>query len=303
MAALTDEQLMLLAIVVVIAAITIYFELRMRKVGIGKKFASSRIKKDQAYNALLTTRAVRNRLRRDRVDTAKADYMIQRAESAMDSGDSESCIDLCQRARDDLLRSKRDGNVLAPPEEPEETEEEVPPETRAAASISRTVKAPAKSLDSLQMQAKFNLKAARDDLDTFSGDDGERQRASQFIEESQRHFDAGEHQKSLSDSFKARKILSGEPLEDKVGETRVPMPREEGAEREMVLLEKPVEEDWEPSAQVTGTCKKCGAAYDADDVFCHYCGSPLKEMKCPHCGADLKGMEKFCRKCGKRVNA
>jgi hypothetical protein len=303
MAALTGEQLTLLAIIIVICAVTMYFELKMRKVGIGKKYVSSRVKKDQAYNALHTTRAVRNRLKTDRIDTAKADYIIQRAESALNTGDSDSCIDLCQRAREELLKSKREGNVVASSDELDEGEEIAPRKTQAAASVSRKVRADSKSVDSLQLQAKFNLKVAMDNMDTFSGETGERQRAAQFIEGSQRHFDTGEFQKSLSDSFKARKILSGEPLEDNVGETKTPMPEEEGAEKEMTMLEKPVEEDWQPSAPVKGTCKKCGTAYDADDVFCHYCGSPLRAMKCPHCGAELKGIEKFCRKCGKRVNA
>lgn len=304
--ALTDnDKMILLVVILIVAAITIYAELRIRKIGVGKKYSTTRFKKDQAFNALHTTRAVRNKLRNERVDTAKADYMIQRAEFALNSNDHDSCIDLCQRAREELIKNKQEGSVTAEPESSGDDEEIILPTARTAAQVpmSRRVKAPEKSFDTLQLQAKFELRAAQGDIDTYSGDSNIRQKASQFIDESQRHMDAGEYQKSLSDSFKARKLLSGEPLADRVGETREPMVVEEGAKKELDLLETPVEDDWKPSSPIAGKCKKCGAEYDTDDVFCHFCGSPLKAMKCPSCGAELKGIEKFCRKCGRRVNS
>jgi hypothetical protein len=306
MVELTDnEKMILLVVILIVAIITIYAELRIRKIGVGKKYSTSRFKKDQAFNALHTTRAVRSKLRAEQIDTAKADYMIQRAESALNSNDHDSCIDLCQRAREELIKNKREGYVTAESESPGGDEEVILPtaQTTAALPASRAVKPPEKSVDTLQLQAKFELKAAQGDLDTYSGDSNIRQKASQFIDESQRHMDAGEYQKSLSDSFKARKLLSGEPLTDRVGETREPMVVEEGAKKELDMLETPVVDDWAPSSQIAGKCKKCGTEYDADDVFCHFCGNPLKAMKCPNCGASLKGIEKFCRKCGKRVNS
>lgn len=307
--ALTDsDKMILLVVILIVAAITIYAELRIRRIGVGKKYSTTRFKKDQAFNALHTTRAVRNKLRNERVDTVKADYMIQRAEFALNSNDHDSCIDLCQRAREELIKNKRENSVTAEPESSSdegEGEEVILPAARTTASVpvSRRVKAPEKSVDTLQLQAKFELKAAQGDLDTYSGDSNIRQKASQFIDESQRHMDAGEYQKSLSDSFKARKLLSGEPLADRLGETREPMVVEEGAKKELDMLETPVEDDWKPSSQIVGKCKKCDTEYDADDIFCHFCGSPIKAMKCPSCGAELKGIEKFCRKCGKRVNS
>jgi len=306
MAGLSDsDKMILLVVILIVAAITIYAELRIRKIGVGKKYSTSKFKKDQAFNALHTTRAVRTKFRAERVDTAKADYMIQRAESALNSNDHDSCIDLCQRAREELIKNKREGSVTAESESSGGDEEVIlsTAKTTASVQVSRRVKAPEKSIDTLQLQAKFELRAAQGDLDTYSGDSNIRQKASQFIDESQRHMDAGEYQKSLSDSFKARKLLSGEPLADRVGETREPMVVEEGAKKELDMLETPVEDDWKPSSPIAGKCKKCGTEYDADDVFCHSCGSPLKAMKCPSCGAELKGIEKFCRKCGKRVNS
>jgi len=232
--ALTDsDKMILLVVILIIAVITIYAELRIRKIGVGKKYSTTRFKKDQAFNSLHTTKAVRNKLRIERVDTAKADYMIQRAESALNSNDHDSCIDLCQRAREELIKNKQEGSVTAEPESSGDDEEIILPTERTATQVpmSRRVKEPEKSIDILQLQAKFELRAAQGDLDTYSGDSNIRHKASQFIDESQRHMDAGEYQKSLSDSFKARKLLSGEPLADRVGETREPMVVEEGAKK------------------------------------------------------------------------
>jgi len=305
MAPLTDsDKTILLVVILIVAIITIYAEMRMRKIGVGKKYSTNRFKKDQAFNSLHTTKAVRNKFKAERVDTAKADYMIQRAESALNSNDNDSCIDLCQRAREELIKKKREGTYTAEPEQADNGEDVASSaETDdAPIPVTRSVRPQEKSVDTLQLQAKFELRAAQGDLDTFSGDSNVRQKASQFIDESQRHMDAGEYQKSLSDSFKARRLISGEPLPDRVGETKEPMVVEEGAEKELEMIETPVDDDWKPSSQIAGKCKKCGTEYDADDVFCHFCGSPLKAKKCPNCGAELKGIEKFCRKCGKRVN-
>jgi Double zinc ribbon len=306
MADLTDsDKTILLVVILIVAIITIYAELRIRKIGVGKKYSANRFKKDQAFNALHTTKAIRNKLRAERVDTAKADYMIQRAESALNSNEHDSCIDLCQRAREELIKKKQEGTFTAEPESTvNDGDFKLPTEMNdAPIPATRRVKTQEKSVDTLQLQAKFELRAAQGDLDTFSGDSDVRQKASQFIDESQRHMDAGEYQKSLSDSFKARRLISGEPLPDKIGETREPMAVEEGAAKELEMIETPVDGEWEPSSQIIGKCKKCGTEYDADDVFCHFCGSPLKAKKCPSCGAELKGIEKFCRKCGKRVNS
>lgn len=299
-----DEKMILMAILIVVFVVTIYLELRLRKVKLGKRIVSSKVKKDQAFNSLHTTKAVRNKLKIERIDTLKADYMIQRAEDALESGEADACIDLCQKARDDLLKSKRAGAGAAPEALASDERDEVLPSVAAAGATTRRLRNEPKPVDNLMLQARFELKIAKDDLDTYSGDSDVKQKAASLIEEAERHMDAGEYQKSLSNSFKVRKMLSGEVEEEKAPTTDKVRPRaeEEGAQKEMILLEKAVEEDWEPSAALKGTCKGCGTAYDADDVFCHYCGKPLKAMKCPHCGADLKGIEKYCRKCGKPVN-
>jgi hypothetical protein len=273
-----EEKVVMVIIIFIIAAVTIYIELRIRKSGFGKKVSSSRFKKDQAYNAVHTTKAVRNKLKADRVNTLKADYMITRAESAFEDRDYDSCIDLCRQSREMLLRSKKEGDIIPADEPPE------PKSSYAAASQRAPEGPPAAGVSSpAQLQANFELKAARADIESFTGDNGIRQRASQLVADAERHFNAKDFQKSLSSSFRARKLMSGEAVEEK--------PAPGGTERIGKAEAAPKQAD--------NRCEACGAANEPEDIFCHSCGKQLRSRKCASCGADLKGYEKFCRKCGK----
>lgn len=273
-----EEKIISVVITVIIAVAVIYLELRLRRIGIGKKVTNARLNKDHAFNALHTTKAVRNKLKIDRVNTIKADYMVQRAQDCFDDHDYEACTDLCKQAREELLRSKREGNIVAEPAaEPKsypETAVQNEPAKTSAAGVDNTA----------QLQAKFELKAAKTDLGAFVGDAGVKNRASQLVEEADRNFNASDYKKSLSCSFRARKLLSGESLEDK--------PSMKDTER----IGKTDGLSPKPSGN---RCESCGAENEPEDAFCHSCGKQLKLSKCPSCGADLKGYEKFCRKCGK----
>lgn len=278
-----EEKIVLLIVILIVALVTIYIELRIRKMGIGKKVVSSRVMKDQAYNALHTTKAVRNKLRMDQVNTMKADYIIQKAETAFEDSDYESCTKACRQAREELLRSKREGGMSAEAESPVAAIA-----AKVEAEGARQAEAPriqAAGVDnSALLQAKFELKAAKADLEAFSGDEGLRKRASQLVEEAEKQLNTPDYQRSLSASFRARKLLSGEPLEEKAASS-APEPAKEPEE-----LTKETEE---------GECGSCGAPLEPDDIFCHACGAPVNPGECSYCGAEMKGNEKFCRKCGK----
>ena len=276
-----EEQTGLTIFFAILFAVTIYLELKIRKIGFGKKVVSSRIKKDQAYNALHTTKAVRNKLRIDRVNTAKADYMIQKAETALDDHDYDSCMDVCRKAREELLKSKRDGSVLSDESPAKDEASEELPEIPTKAEL---IRPQAAGVDNTALlSAKFELKAAKADIEAFLGDTGIRNRAAQLVKEAEKQLDGRDFQRSLSASFRARKIMSGEVVEEKP-------PAKEPAK---------IEEAKKPGNEQDGKCGSCSAALESDDVFCHSCGTSLKARKCESCGADLKGFETFCRKCGK----
>ena len=279
-----DERLILLIVLIIVAAITFLVEFKyIRGKRFRKAYGGNRLKKDQAFNSLHTTKAVRNRLKVDRIDTLKADYMIQKAQDALEAGDYDSCMDATAKAREEMLKSKREGNVMVDSSESSEIDTVVSaassqPSTSGAA---RKLKVPTQQRDDLLLQARFELNAAKGDLDCYNGPADVRASASKFIEESEKHFNEKDYQKSLSDSFKARKLMSGEPLEPKEA------PRKSAAV-----------ETIPPQSSSKNRCKECGSELEAGDTFCGACGDRVGEKKCISCGASLKGNDVFCRKCG-----
>jgi len=107
-----------------------------------------------------------------------------------------------------------------------------------------------------------------------------------LIEEADGLFEAKNYQKSLSISFRARKILCGE-LEEETDQAAEVVPEE-------------VEKAEKQGGEISECCLACGATVAEEDLFCGLCGSPVKERKCTSCGASLKSGDTFCRKCGAR---
>ncbi|MEM2839716.1 MAG: zinc ribbon domain-containing protein [Thermoplasmata archaeon] len=288
------EKAILIAIIVVIFAVVIYFEWRfMRSRGIGKKIAESASKKDKAFNALLTTKAVRNKLRSQNYDTLKADYIIQKAQDANDSGDYDSCIESCARAREELMRSKQEGNLLSGSSNSMNSILNVAAEDEPESGRARKLKMPSRPKEDPSLPARFELRTAKDDLDSFTGPSHIRESAAALIGEAEKHLEAKDYAKALSCSFKAKKMLSGESEKEEKTDSleRIPIP-------------SPAKESPRPAEQVgigQLKCPSCGYQVEQGDVFCGQCGMPVSEKKCPSCDAKLKPSDKFCRKCGTKI--
>lgn len=44
-------------------------------------------------------------------------------------------------------------------------------------------------------------------------------------------------------------------------------------------------------------CPYCGAANDADSLYCHSCGQVLRKLQCPNCGSEMDADADFCESC------
>jgi len=288
------EKAILIAILSIIAGVVMYFEWRfMRSRGVGRKIAESASKKDKAFNALLTTKAVRNKLRSQNYDTLKADYIIQKAQDANESGDYDSCIASCARAREELMKAKQEG-ILSPESSGSidsilsATAEDEPDSGHA-----RKLKMPSRPKEDPSLPARFELRTAKDDLESFTGPSHVRDSAAALIGDAEKHLEAKDYAKALSCSFKAKKMLSGESEKEERAESleRIPIP-------------SPAKETPPPPDHVGEErlkCPSCGYQIEQGDVFCGQCGMPVSEKKCPSCGAKLRPSDKFCRKCGRKI--
>lgn len=265
------EQTALLIIVVILFLIVLLIEFKFfRKKDRTRKVPSASMERDRAFNAMHTAKAVRNKLKAEGYEVLKAEYMIEKADSAFASRQYAICMDFCDKAKDELIKCRREGAVFS------DTDETASSETDDAEGRPEMhpdeVKEVVRTSGGLYLQARFELTAAKDELQKFDGADDKRASATDHVSEAERLFDSGEYQKSLSSSFKARKILSGE------GEV------EPDAQAEaMAAIKK---------------CPNCSEAISEGDLFCFACGCSLRERRCSSCGAEMRSTDKFCRICG-----
>ncbi|HDP97024.1 MAG TPA: zinc ribbon domain-containing protein [Euryarchaeota archaeon] len=266
----STERTALFIIILIIFFIVLLIEFKfIRRKDIKRRIPTVSMEKDRAFNALHTSKAVRNKLKTEGYDVLKAEYMIDKADSAFASRQYAVCIDLCDKAKGELIRCRREGAVFADRDQLDDSDK-VEHHNRPERPRDE-MKEVVRTGGGLFLQARFELNAARDELDKFEGSAEERDSATELISDAERLFDSGEYQKALSASFKARKIISGE-----------------------------VEPDLDAQEARPGgkSCPSCGEKISEGDQFCFACGCALKERKCSSCGAEMRGSDRFCRKCG-----
>jgi len=144
------ETLVLITIVIAAAAVAL-LELRYIR-GRRKVKVDAALERDDAYNAVCTTKAVSESLRQNGRDTTEADVLIYKAESAYERREFLDAIELAGRAKKVLMTCKEKDLTSMPPPAPKKGEsDEVP------ANLVR--KLPANYLES-----KFMMDSVRDML-------------------------------------------------------------------------------------------------------------------------------------------
>lgn len=294
--ALTEgEKITLLAILAVCMVLVMYFEMRVMR---GKSKAARRmsIRKDEAYNAILTCRSVMNVLDRQGCDVREARSLVDKAKTAMQRGEHETAIDLCDRAREELtkVRSKpavATRTLKGSRDEPGSIAEEIisTPVLRSEEEVYSGTKLEVQGGPNY-LVAKFELGTAREEIAKARGRGRDVSSAADMLGKAQAEFDGGNYAKALSLAVKAKKAASPEGAEESI-------PLRKGQK-----AEPPSGEIDGEASDVVDVCPSCGAEVDAEDTFCGTCGKRReKERICASCGRTVSGSDKFCRKCGTRV--
>lgn len=290
MALTPEEKLILFVVLLAFLAVTMYFELRYFR-GKKREVRKVSIRKDEAFNSVMTTRAVVNAMRRQGRDVRSAESMLRSAKSALERGDSNRCIELCEDARDELMRS-RPMQVEAPPEDTEPidllAEKIVSGKPVAPSGPASDYRGTTLPLDNEPnyLQAKFEIGAARGEIEKAARDGVDVLAARKTLVQAEDEFSEKNYSKALSLALKSKKDLGG----DAPGETIT-------LKKERVT----VEEVLGSASQVP--CAKCGEVVSPDDEFCAGCGEKVvKERFCGSCGKKAKQKDKFCRKCGAKID-
>lgn len=295
--ALTEgERIILLAIFAVLMILVLFFELRVMR---GKSKASRKMnaRRDEAYNSILTCRSVINVLERQGSNVREARALVDKAKVAMQRGEHETAIDLCEKARDELTAARSQSPGAARKAREDRVDGGSVAEEVISAPVRRPFGEEVYSGSRLEVQggpnylvAKFELNTARDEISRAGRQGGDVSVASDTLQRAQAEFDSGNYQKALSLAVKAKKAASPQGADESI-----PLRRSQRTEAPSGDI------DGEAS-EVVDVCPSCGSEICADDAFCGSCGKRReKERVCPSCGRVASDNDRFCRKCGNRV--
>ncbi len=287
MALTVEDKTILLAILAVVMVLVLYFELRVMR-GRAKEVRRASLRKDEAHNALLTARSVMNVMEREGGDVGGARAIIERARIALDNGEYHRTLDLCDSAREELMRCRRSG-ASAPTSRREDDEfdiddlaEEIvrPSDARRAEGGERYAgtKLPLNE-GSGYLSAKFEISTAKDELRQAADSGSDVSEAEDILSQATREFEAGRYSKALSLAVKARRGLS------------------ESAAADTIPLSPSCVKEEAADAGEGWKCTSCRSMMLPDDEFCSQCGTPARG-KCPDCGREPGEGDRFCRKCG-----
>ncbi len=268
--------------IVIIVIIIIYFELRFLRRKRMAKVDTAGIA-DEAYNAVITTKAIASAMERSGIRSLEARELIRRAEAARASGDSRAALEHLASAKEILMQEKKRhqeiGDLVKLPKTV--TAPAVPEET--------TKEKLQKELPKNYLQAKFMLGFAQKAIDERVSEGGEVSEATRLLAIAQKEFDGKDYDASLKHGVQARR--GAEELIIEIKDTRSVTPRTVTTPGTVVTPEVEI-------SVSTLRCRSCGADLKIDDTFCRKCGVKAELAVCPSCGTKPMAGDAFCRKCG-----
>lgn len=306
----TSEQIIMLVVLAVGMLFVVYFELKVLR-GKSKELRRATLAKDEAYNAILTTRSVIIAMQRQGARTEKAQRLVDEAKLALERSDHETAKELCRSARHELTGpGKREAPKKIRALRTASSSEDEPEEDRLMKvageilSSDRAGKTPeAYSGTKLHtdqegnyLSAKFEIHTARADIKNADDRGDDTSTANRLLTDAENAFAAGSYTKALSLAVRSRRSVNEVAEEEAIKLRREPT-------NEQVKKRGTDEAAAGESEAPPSECESCGAPLDADDAFCHRCGKKVEtEKECAGCGATTKAGDAFCRKCGSRVD-
>lgn len=299
MALTEQDKLILVAALAAVMLFVIFFELRIMR-SKTKEVKQVSQKKDEAFNAIITTRSVINVMQRNGADTSRPETLVASAKKALELGQYDRCMDICEDARSELTNpTKRTAEApgttrVGDKDRLEKVAESIlssRPSTSTADSYKGTKLS--SDQDGNYLSAKFEMNTAKSDFAKAMSSGVDVTQEQVLLTEAETAFAMGNYTKALSLAVRVRKAVSSE------------------ASRETIRLrvsEEALEPEAEPTAEEMSApsemlCGKCNANIDSDDEFCAKCGTKvLKERLCGVCGTKPKPTDMYCRKCGARID-
>ena len=284
MVRLSDVDLIILAVLGVILAIVVFLELRYFR-SKRKARVDNKILLDDAYNSIMTTKAVAEALKSQGKVSKEANLLIIEAEAAFQRGNHLYALESINKAKDLLKNAK------------EETADPVASIVAKVGSkgVEEKCEVPfqeARKLPKNYLESKFMICSVRDILEQ-RGAKQKNAGAEENLKQADQMFQKEEYTEALKLALRAKRALDGGadsigPIESKPIAT----------DSQMERLPPQPKSLREPSKN----CVRCGASLTDDDVYCRKCGMKVdRSPKCSACEEKLADDDIFCRKCGNQV--
>jgi RNA polymerase subunit RPABC4/transcription elongation factor Spt4 len=284
----------------------IYFELRYMRKRRNPKI-DMQLVKDEAYNSIVTAKAVAKVLNEKKRDISKAEQLIFQAENAYSRGEYNNSKQLALESKRELERSKVSeeeteestfDKILSKEPEADQGENEME---------NKTLFEEEKRLPENYLQSKFMIKNVERELERAVSEGKNTGNAMEFLEGARRYFDSGDYTEALKLACRADRcfnytdteFIDGMKVAKKDDAVSTEMTREDNEE---ATIEDSIIEESVMEAVKETVCIECGSLVEEEDFFCGKCGSKVvKERKCPECGVPANEDDRFCRKCGTQL--
>ncbi len=265
-----DADQVFLIVLLVVLAVVVYLELRFMR-SRNREHIQLLAEKDEAYNAIATTKAIASTLKQKGRDIKEAEPFITEAENAYHRNKFVIVIERSKRAREIMMS--------APVVDVGPLEDAAEPQTETQEEEWKTVHE-VKKLEPHFIESRFIINSCRDRLEVEEGSGKDLSEAKTILARAESSFEQTRFDEALREGLRVRRLLEEAP------QTQKPP-------KEAVLVKVPKPET---------RCQKCSAAVTADVVFCRKCGSPIVSVRtCTYCGAELADDDVFCPKCGRRA--
>ena len=318
-----NTKLLLLLALAVISIVVILFEVRtIQKKRLERlKNSKHRTGREDAHNAISTTKNLIRVFSGRGVNTAKAESILIMARQHLDDRDFSGAKRYADMAKRALMEAKRiydeaavneetegeEGAVAiagdeekrevteAPPPVSEEYDVNIPEEAEDSAALTYTgTKLLTEKFPPNYLEARFTMTSAEEmisDAEELGKDMG---LARHFLKRAAAHFDAGRLSESLACAVKSRKAVEGREILVKQSEMDEITAMFDGEVLKMVRVhEASAEPDDEPPSETLS-----GRETEIDNVV--ETGSVRKV--CPKCGHPIEEGDKFCPNCGEKIS-
>lgn len=270
------------ASITLIIVFAIYLEIRFLRRKRTAKLETANVD-DEAYNAMITTKAIASSMERSGIRSLEAMELIRRAEVALKAGSNRAALDYLASAKGIMMQERKRHREMGDLAKLPKTE------TAPAAPEETTKEKLQKELPKNYLQAKFMLGFAQRTIDQRLSEGGEVGEATRLIALARQEFDSKDYDSSLKHGVEARR--AAEELVIEIKDTRV-IAREADTSPAMGMP---------PGVEISVSslrCRSCGADLSIDDMFCRKCGVKVEMAVCPSCGTKPTAGDAFCRKCG-----